>query len=180
MSPRWHHCFGLLGLVALQILPFSWVGMLFMLLGIGLLIAELFVASFGLLFAAGVTCFLIGGTMIFDRPEVSDLTVDFWQVLLPMTIALSLFGAVIAYSLGRTLLSQQTAGVDEMIGLIGRCESAIPAGAGGAGKGKVFVRGEYWNCTAEESISVGDAVEVVQIDGLTLRVRPAQGASSGD
>ena len=42
------------------------------------------------------------------------------------------------------------------------------------------MRGEYWNCTAEESISVGDAVEVVQIDGLTLRVRPAQGASSGD
>ena len=103
---------------ALQILPFSWIGMLFMLLGIGLLIAELFVASFGLLFAAGITCFLIGGTMIFDRPEVSDLTVDFWQVLFPMTVAMSIFGAVIAYTLGRTLFSQQTAGVDEMIGLV--------------------------------------------------------------
>ena len=147
-----------------------------MVLGIGLLIAELFVASFGLLFAAGITCFLIGGTMIFDRPEVSDLTVDFWQVLFPMTVAMSLFGAVIAYSLGRTLFSQQTAGVDEMIGLVGRCESAIPAGGEGAGKGKVFVRGEYWNCTAEESIDVGDRVEVVQIDGLTLRVRPASSA----
>ena len=163
---------------ALQILPFSWVGMLFMLLGIGLLVAELFVASFGLLFAAGVTCFLIGGTMIFDRPEVSDLTVDFWQVLFPMTVAMSLFGAVIAYSLGRTLLSQQTAGVDEMIGLVGRCESAIAAGGAGAGKGKVFVRGEYWNCTAEEAIDVGDSVEVVQIDGLTLRVRPVAAASA--
>lgn len=171
--------FVLLGF-ALQILPFSWVGMLFMLLGIGLLIAELFVASFGLLFAAGVTCFLIGGTMIFDRPEVSDLTVDFWQVLFPMTVAMSLFGAVIAYSLGRTLLSQQTAGVDEMIGLVGRCTSAIPAGGDGAGKGKVFVRGEYWNCIAEEAIGVGDPVEVVRIDGLTLRVRPASGASPAD
>lgn len=171
--------FVLLGF-ALQILPFSWVGMLFMLLGIGLLVAELFVVSFGLLFAAGVTCFLIGGTMIFDRPEVSDLTVDFWQVLLPMTIALSLFGAVIAYSLGRSLFSQQTAGVDEMIGLVGRCESAIAAGGPGAGKGKVFVRGEYWNCTAEESIAVGDPVEVLRIDGLTLRVRPTAAESSSD
>jgi len=169
--------FVLLGF-ALQILPFSWVGMLFMLLGLGLLVAELFVASFGLLFAAGVTCFLIGGTMIFDRPEVSDLTVDFWQVLFPMTVAMSLFGAVIAYSLGRTLLSQQTAGVDEMIGLVGRCESAISAGGEGAGKGKIFVRGEYWNCTAEEAIDVGDPVEVVQIDGLTLRVRPVAEAST--
>ncbi|MEM9176414.1 MAG: nodulation protein NfeD [Myxococcota bacterium] len=170
--------FVLLGF-ALQILPFSWVGMLFMLIGIGLLIAELFVVSFGLLFAAGVTCFLVGGTMIFDRPEASDLTVDFWQVLFPMTLAMSLFGAVIAYSLGRTLFSQQTAGVDEMIGLVGRCESAIPAGSG-AGKGKVFVRGEYWNCTAEESIGVGDPVEVVRIDGLTLRVRPAAGGAASD
>lgn len=169
--------FVLLGF-ALQILPFSWVGMLFMLLGIGLLIAELFVASFGLLFAAGVSCFLIGGTMIFDRPEVSDLTVDFWQVLFPMTVAMSLFGAVIAYTLGRTLLSQQTAGVDEMIGLVGRCESAISAGGQGAGKGKIFVRGEYWNCTAEEAVDVGDPVEVVQIEGLTLRVRPVAEAST--
>lgn len=171
--------FVLLGF-ALQILPFSWVGMLFMLLGIGLLVAELFVTSFGLLFAGGVTCFLIGGTMIFDRPEVSDLTVDFWQVLFPMTVAMSLFGAVIAYSIGRTLLSQQTAGVDEMIGLVGRCESAISAGGEGGRKGKVFVRGEYWNCTAEEAIDVGDPVEVVQIDGLTLRVRPVAEASSSD
>ncbi|MGB0620956.1 MAG: NfeD family protein [Myxococcota bacterium] len=169
--------FVLLGF-ALQILPFSWVGMLFMVLGIGLLIAELFVASFGLLFAAGITCFLVGGTMIFDRPEASDLTVDFWQVLFPMTVAMSIFGAVIAYTLGRTLFSQQTAGVDEMIGLVGRCESAIPAGGEGAGKGKVFVRGEYWNCTAEEEIAEGDPVEIVQIDGLTLRVRSAANMSA--
>ncbi len=163
---------------ALQILPFSWIGMLFMLLGIGLLIAELFVASFGLLFAGGVTCFLIGGTMIFDRPEVSDLTVDFWQVLFPMTVAMSIFGAVIAYSLGRTLFSQQTAGVHEMIGLVGRCESAIPGPQEGAGKGKVFVRGEYWNCTAEEPIAAGDRVEILAIDGLTLRVRSAADGGS--
>jgi membrane-bound serine protease (ClpP class) len=158
---------------ALQILPFSWVGMLFMLLGIGLLIAELFVASFGLLFAAGITCFLIGGTMVFDQPEVSDLTVDFWQVLLPVAVAMSVFGAVIAYSLGRTLFARQTVGVSEMVGLVGRCETAIPSGEEGA-RGKVFVRGEYWNCLADEPIAVGDRVEVVDIQGLTLRVRKAK------
>ena len=65
-----------------------------------------------------------------------------------------------------------------MIGLVGRCESAIPAGGEGAGKGKVFVRGEYWNCTAEEEIAEGDPVEIVQIDGLTLRVRSAANMSA--
>lgn len=164
---------------ALQILPFSWIGMLFMLLGIGLLIAELFVVSFGLLFAAGITCFLVGGTMVFDRPEASDLTVDFWQVLFPLALSLSLFGVLIAYTLGRTLFAQQTAGVDEMIGLVGSCESRIEAqsdAALGARRGKIFVRGEYWNCIADETIESGEPVEVVEVDGLTLRVRKASHA----
>ncbi len=157
---------------ALQILPFSWVGMLFLLLGLGLLVAELFVVSFGLLFAAGITCFLIGGTMVFDRPEVSDLTVDFWQVLFPVALAMSVFGAVIAYGLGRTLFAQQTVGVSEMIGLVGRCETGVTSSGDGE-RGKVFVRGEYWNCVSDEDLAVGDRVEVVDIQGLTLRVRKA-------
>ena len=159
---------------ALQILPFSWVGGLIMLVGIGLLVAELFVVSFGVLFALGMTCFLAGGSMVFDRPEVSDLNVDFWQVLFPLAVGMSIFGAVIAYSLGRTLFAQQTAGVDEMVGLIGRCAVTIDPtnrGSENGPRGKIFVRGEYWNCVADELIEVGQSVEVVSIQGLTLCVR---------
>jgi membrane-bound serine protease (ClpP class) len=172
---------GAVGVVAMlilgftmHILPFSWVGALLLLLGIGLLIAELFITSFGLLFAAGITCFLLGGTMIFDRPDVWDLTVSFWEVLVPITTAIAVLGIVITYSLGRTFLSRQTAGVDEMIGLVGRCQSALDP------KGKVFVRGEYWNAVlngsddAPATIGPGESVEIVSVDGLTLHVRRAQ------
>jgi membrane-bound serine protease (ClpP class) len=65
-------------------------------------------------------------------------------------------------------LSRQTAGVDEMIGLIGRCETPIDP------TGKVFVRGEYWNSVADEKVDVGTPVEVLGVEGLTLRVRRAQ------
>ena len=147
---------------ALQILPFSWIGILLILLGVGLLIAELFVTSLGALFAAGIVCFLIGGTMVFDRPELSDLTVSFWEVLVPIAAAMSVLGAFIIYSLSRTFMTRQTAGVDEMVGLVGRCETAIDP------MGKVFVRGEYWNSIADEIIPAGDPVEVLGIKGLTL------------
>jgi membrane-bound serine protease (ClpP class) len=153
---------------ALQILPFSWIGILLILLGVGLLIAELFITSLGLLFAAGVVCFLIGGTMVFDRPELSDLTVSFWEVLVPIAGAMSVLGAFVVYSLSRTFMSHQTAGIDEMVGLVGRCEAAIDP------EGKVFVRGEYWNSVSDERIAAGDPVEVIEIQGLTLVVRPAQ------
>jgi membrane-bound serine protease (ClpP class) len=153
---------------ALQILPFSWIGVLLILLGVGLLVAELFITSLGLLFAAGLACFLIGGTMVFDRPELSDLTVSFWEVLVPIAAAMSVLGAFVVYSLSRTFMSHQTAGVDEMIGLVGRCEAAIDP------EGKVFVRGEYWNSVSDERIAAGDPVEVLEIQGLTLVVRPTQ------
>ena len=47
-----------LALIAVQILPFSWMGVMLVLLGAGLLVAEVFVTSFGLLFAGGLACLL--------------------------------------------------------------------------------------------------------------------------
>lgn len=170
---------GAVGVVALvllgfsmQILPFSWVGAMLVLVGIALLVAEIFVVSFGLLFVAGMACFLIGGTMVFDRPEASDLTVSFWEVLVPIAAAMTTTGAVVAIGLGRSLLARQTAGVDEMIGLVARVEVAIEPGA--VHPGKVFVRGEHWNARADESIAAGESVAVEAVDGLTLRVRRAR------
>ena len=124
----------------------------------------------GKLFAAGLACFLIGGTMVFDRPEASDLTVSFWQVLVPIAAAMTTVGGIVAFALGRSILSRQTAGVDEMIGMIGRAESAIGPGAG---QGKIFVHGEYWNARADEAISAGEPVAIESVDGLTVRVRRA-------
>ncbi|MBY0399764.1 nodulation protein NfeD [Myxococcota bacterium] len=167
---------GAVGVVALvllgfsmQILPFSWVGAMLVLVGVALLVAEIFVVSFGLLFVAGLACFLIGGTMVFDRPEASDLTVSFWEVLVPIAGAMTAIGALMAFALGRSILSRQTAGVDQMIGLVGRVEA--PIGSGPGRRGKVFVHGEYWNAEADEAIAAGESVSIEGVEGLTVRVR---------
>lgn len=153
--------------IAFQILPFSWVGLLVLLLGIVLLVAEVLVGSFGLLFAIGVACLLIGGSLLFDVPELSDLSVSFWSVLVPVVIGFAAFAAVALFAVGRTMMSRQTAGVSELIGLRGKATTALSP------EGKVFVRGEYWNARAEESIAPGEAVEITAVEGLRLRVRRA-------
>jgi len=152
---------------ALQILPFDWIGLVLMLTGLGLLVAEVFVTSFGLLFAAGIACFLLGGSMMFEQPEVSDLTVDFWSVLLPSVLGLGTFSGLVVFAIGRTIWVRQTAGVDEMIGMVGRASTALDP------EGKVYIRGEYWNARADEPIAQGDPVEVRAVEGLKLRVRRA-------
>jgi membrane-bound serine protease (ClpP class) len=153
---------------AFQILPFSWVGLLVMLLGMGLIVAEVFVTSFGLLFVAGIMCFLIGGSMLFEMPEVSDLTVSFWSVLVPTVVLFGLCAGLVIVAVGRTFARAQTAGVSELIGLVGKAATDLVP------EGRVFVRGEYWNADADETIPAGQAVEVTEVKGLRMRVRRAQ------
>jgi len=158
-----------LAAIAFQILPFSWVGLLLMLLGMALVASEVFVSAFGLLFAAGIVCFLLGGSMLFDLPQFSDLNVSFWSVLVPSVGGFAVFAGVVAFAVGRTLLRAQTAGVSDLLGQVGKCATPLSP------EGKVFVRGEYWNARAEEDLAVGVRVEVTAVEGLRLRVRRAPG-----
>lgn len=154
-----------LGFVSLQILPFSWMGLFLILSGLGLLVAEIFFTSFGLLFLSGVALLLLGGSMLFDLPEVSDLNVSFWSVLVPAVAALAVFGAVIVVAVGRGLRRPQTAGIHELVGLIGVATTTLDP------EGTIFVRGEYWTAHADESIPQGEHVEVTAVEGMRLRVR---------
>jgi membrane-bound serine protease (ClpP class) len=110
---------------------------------------------------------LLGGSMVFDQPDVSDLNVSFWSVLVPAVAAFAVFGGLVVFALGRSLWVEQTAGVDELIGLVGRTTTALSP------EGKVFVRGEYWNASADTEVAEGEAVEITGVDGLLLHVRPA-------
>ena len=157
----------LLALIAMQILPFSWIGLLLIAAGIALFVAEIFVASYGLLFAAGLACFLIGGSMVFDRPDLSDLNVSFWPVLVPIVTGMALFGGLVVYAVGRTLGRRQGSGVSELIGMNGVATTVLDP------VGTVFIRGEYWTARAEEPIDAQERVEATAVEGLELRVRRA-------
>ena len=58
-------------------------------------------------------------------------------------------------------------GVGELVGAVGRATTGL------APEGKVFVRGEYWNASADSEIASGESVEITAVEGLRLRVRRA-------
>ncbi len=157
----------LLGFISLQILPFSWLGLILIFAGLACLALELFITSYGLLFTAGLACLLLGGTMIFDLPEANDLSVSFWKVLVPAVAALGLFSGIVIFVVGRSFGRPQVAGIHELVGMVGRSHSEL------APEGSVFVRGEFWTARADEPIETGARVEVTDVDGLELRVRRA-------
>jgi len=159
---------------AFQILPFSWIGLLVMVVGMALLVLEIFVTSFGVLFTLGVICLLVGGTMIFDVPEMGDFSLPFWSFLVPVVAGFAAVMGIVVLIVTRSIFGAQTAGVDELLGMLGEARTPLNP------NGKVFIRGEYWSATADQEISSGERVEVTAVEGMTLRVRRAAARSSGD
>ncbi len=70
----------------------------------------------------------------------------------------------------KALRRKAVTGTEEMIGARGKVE------AWGDDGGTVFVHGERWRAASDRALSPKQAVEVVGLDGLTLRVAPREPA----
>ena len=161
-----------LGLLAMQMLPFSWTGLVFCAIGIGLMVAEVFAPAMGLLLAAGAGFLLLGGSMVFDRPDISDLNVDFFGVLLPAVAGFALCAGAMLLALSKIRGLAQQAGASELPGLQGVATTRL------APSGTVFLRGEYWAADADETIEAKARVEAVALRGLRLKVKRAPEAGA--
>jgi membrane-bound serine protease (ClpP class) len=155
----------LLAVFALQILPVNITGVLLIALGVGLLVLELVVPSFGVLGIGGLVSLVIGSVMM--TRTVPGVTVDLSFVV---AVALALAGIVVF--LGRLALKVQrqspATGVDTMIGLHGRARTPLGVGV----PGQIDVRGEIWNAESAAAVATGEPVRITGVNGLTLLVEP--------
>ena len=157
----------LVGAVSLSVVPFSWLGLLLFGGGLVLMGLEIVTPAHGLLFAVGVVAMLLGGSLVFDRPDASDLNVPFWSVVAPIVGSFAAFGALVAFAVGRVLRKPSKLGTGELVGMRGVASTAL------APSGTVALRGELWSADAESEIAEGESVEVTDVDGMRLRVRRA-------
>ncbi len=156
----------LLGMTALQVLPINYSGLALIGLGLGLLIAELFLPSFGILGVGGIVAFVLGSLLLFDTPE-SNLTVD-PNIVYAAAATFGGFTLLVSYLVFRSQRRKPSLGREGLVGQIGEVRHQITPGAM---DGKVFVHGEYWNAVADESIALGERAEVVSVDGMRVTVR---------
>ena len=117
----------LLALASFQLLPLNYTGLTLIALGVGLLVAEMFVPSFGFLGIGGIIALAIGSLLLFDT-ESSDLIVDKTIIF----TAVGTVGAImlaLSYLVFRTQQTKPSMGMDALVGKVG--EVRLAAGAGG-------------------------------------------------
>ena len=155
----------LLALASFQLLPLNYTGLTLIALGIGLLVSEMFVPSFGVLGVGGIIALAIGSLLLFDT-ESSDLIVD-KKIIFTAVGTVGAIMLALSYLVFRTQQTKPTMGMNALIGEIGEVRSEL------APAGKIFVHGEYWNAQADTPIEVATKVEVIGYNGMSLKVRRA-------
>ncbi|HEY8232283.1 MAG TPA: nodulation protein NfeD [Vicinamibacteria bacterium] len=153
----------ILFLFASQILPVSGAGVLLILLAVGLFVAEVKVASYGLLTVAGLVAMILGAMMLVDS-DLPELRVSAWT-LLPVILAFAGFTIAIVRLVLQAQRRHARTGVEGLVAQPGQAVSEL------APEGWVVVQGERWRARATEPVAAGERVVVEAVEGLQLRVR---------
>jgi membrane-bound serine protease (ClpP class) len=160
---------GALGAVALvtslfgfSVLPISWAGLLLLLLGVALLVADVHVTSHGALTVAGLICLAVGSILLFQNAPAP------YHTSKPLVISIAVgLGAVWAFAVGKAWqVRHRPVQVDpnQIAGSVGEVRD----------NGLVYVNGELWQARTRqgEELRPGEKVRVESLDGLVLTVKP--------
>ena len=154
----------LLGLFALQLLPISYAGLALMVLGIGLMIAEAFLPSFGALGLGGITAFVIGSVMLIDT-ELPGYGIP-WALIVPVALASALFSFFVAGLALRARRRPVVTGAEELVGASGEILADMER------EGWARIHSEQWQVRSSVPLKRGSRVRVRARHDLVLDVEP--------
>ncbi|KWF03229.1 NfeD family protein [Burkholderia pseudomultivorans] len=168
----------LVGLFAMQLLPISYAGLGLVLLGLGCLVAEAFLPTFGVLGFGGIVAFTIGALMLIDT-DVPGYGIP-WPVIASLALGGGLLVAGVSSVALRARRRPVVTGGEAMVGSIGEVldDGLQPdqphgtAGAAPSAAGWARVHGERWRVASSVPLAAGCRVRVTGRHGLMLTVAP--------
>ena len=152
-----------LALYAMQTLPINYAGLLLIILGVVLLIAEVNVMSYGLLAMSGAISIFLGSIMLIDS---DDPAMQISKMILYPTL-----GMTFLFSIGSIYLAKKahqlvtTTGMEGLLGEVGVVKETLNL------EGRVLIHGEMWKAESDTVISAGEKVSVEVVKGLKIKVR---------
>lgn len=159
----------ILAVYGLGVLPVNWFGLLFLVLAFVLFILEIKTPTIGALTVAGALSFIGGALILFNSVDVPG----FPRVSVPLVVGTGVFLAasflaIVSVALRAQRTPVQT-GQEALPGRTGVVRSELNP------NGTVYAAGELWGAEAtpgeELPIPEGARVQVVEVQGLTLKVK---------
>jgi membrane-bound serine protease (ClpP class) len=155
----------LLALASFEVLPVNVTGLLLIFLGVGLLIAEAFVTSYGILGFGGVVAFVFGSLFLIDTSK-TNLEINRGMIF-GAAAAMTVIILGLSYIVASERRRRPQTGAEGLIGEVGEVREPISPGA----PGKLFVHGEIWRASSPDLIDAGTHARVTAIHGLEVEVK---------
>ncbi|MEN6620381.1 MAG: nodulation protein NfeD [Smithella sp.] len=152
----------LLAFFGLATLPVNYTGILLILFGVILFIAEIKIVSHGMLTVGGIISLVMGSLLLFDTSDPA-LRISL-LVLIPAVVVSSAFFIVVIWLALKAQTRKHFSGSEAMIGAEAEAVTDI------ANEGDVFILGEYWKAASEKPIRKGAKVRILKVNGLKLSV----------
>jgi len=161
----------LIALASFQLIPINLAGLLLLVLGMGMLLAELFVTSYGVLGIGGVIAFVIGSLFLVDTSQTNVAVSR--GIIAGVAVGFSAIVLGIGYLAIHGRRGRASTGGEGMVGKVGEVRAAIAPGAAG----QLFVNGEIWRAVSDRAIAVGTRARVITVSGLEVTVAPEDPAA---
>ncbi len=154
----------LLGLFAFQLLPVNYAGLALILLGLGFMIAEAFLPSFGSLGIGGVVAFVVGAIFLVES-DVPGFGIPLWLIA-GLAASSAAFVFLVGGLAARARRRPVVTGREELVGAGGEVIQT------GDDETWARVHGETWRVRSRAPLAHGSRVRVTRVDGLVLEVTP--------
>ncbi len=149
-----------------QMLPVNYAGFILVLLAIVMFVLDVKMASHGALTVGGIISMIIGSMMLFETGG-PFLTLSL-SVVVPAALITALFFFFTVRLAVKARRRKPVTGIEGLKGETGVASTPVNSG------GMVRVHGELWSAWSEEPVGQGEEIEVLQVEGLRLKVRKAQ------
>ena len=154
----------LLGAYGLQMLPVNYAGLALIVVGIGMLVLEVWTPTYGVLGVGGVVAFVIGSIILVDT--------DLPGYELPVAIIAGFAtatGGVAFFVVGAAVTARRRKVVSGVEGMVGGTALVL---ADFRDQGTVRAFGEIWQAQSETPLEKHARVRITRVDGLVLGVEP--------
>jgi membrane-bound serine protease (ClpP class) len=165
---------GVVGAIALilvlymaTILPVNIAGLALIGLAVVLFIVDIYAPTHGVLTFGGIVAFFLGALMLFNRADPA-FRISLAYIIPATLVTAAFFVFVVGAGLRAQFLPVRV-GPGILLGKTVPALTRIDASSG-----RVFVEGENWNAVSEVPVEPGHPVEIVAVNGLTLKVKPKQ------
>jgi membrane-bound serine protease (ClpP class) len=162
----------LLALYGLQLLPVNYAGLALIILGIGFMVAEAFLPTFGAIGFGGVAAFVAGALILIDT-DLPDFGIPLGLIAGVAVVSAVLIAATVGVAL-KTRRRKLVSGPDNLVGSI--AEVLDDAGR----EGWANAGGETWRVVSKAPLRRAQKVRVVGRRGAALVVTPLDNHSTGE